>query len=371
MTGKRSRMPGGPREGAKKAEQRLAAVSPSPSAADTTVELRMRRGRPAAPAWQRLAQLVPRGKPVPKLQLWRARLFGSIEEWAGWGEITAGSLYQQAAIVEHLLSLGAEVLDRIEADIYGAVMAAQDTDNQRFLLTFWLSSTVQLLEGRLQIQVGIKPPRANRSLAAWVWRNLVRSWLPRGRRLNTPYRREDANVWAGALCWMLAAVGQASSIGEAVPQVLRPYTLLEPLPWRGRPLHQGEEADHASLRLFARAVARVAGGRVGTWKPPPWDPEEVAGRRLRPDDVIRNHPGVKQALHRAYCCFGGEADDVTGREAALERLAVFLTEAWPLVWPPVIRRDPERREHRRVLKAETNRLRRELNLRGVPRQRAR
>jgi hypothetical protein len=325
---------------------------------------------PDLQAWEQYFGRLRANDSCSRADLWKARLHLSIYSWAARGSITTASVRQQEAIVEKVLSHGEEVFDGIEADIEEAISGAVDRDNQRFLLTMALSWEVgKHWDGRITIFPGMGPRRASGSLAAWTWRTLIRPWLPKDRRrLDAPYRPEDANIWAGGLCWVLAATGNADSIGEALPEVLRPYA---PVSRKGRLVETGEEPDQACLRRFAQDLARVAGGHLVLGRePPPSDIGEVVRRPLRPDNPYRNDPEVRKALHRAYVRLGG-GEESTGREAVLEQLAVLLAARWAFLWPPVIRRDPERREYRRVLKAETNRLRRELNLRGVPRQRAR
>lgn len=312
------------------------------------VEIRLLGVRRAAPAWEDFFRKHRAAKgPLPGIDLWKARLYGSIQEWAQWGDVAAESIRPQVIVVEALLSLGQEMLDEMEADLERAMGVASDADNWQFFLTCLLSSSVQRAGGGIEVRPGFRAAKAKDSLGAWIWRTLVRPWLPaQRRRLDLPYRLEDSDVWAGALCWALASTGQADSMGDGL-------------------------REEGRTRVFARVVARVAGGHLVTRRePPPWCAEQVAASRLRPDSPVRSDAGVKQVLHRAYVRLGGAVDDATGQEAVLVRLAVFLTAVWPFYWPAAIRRRP-RGEKCRAFKVETNRLRRQLGLRGVPRRRTR
>ncbi len=339
------RSPGEDSERRRQRPSRVVLVSPDGKEEEEIRPLGVRR---AAPAWEDFFRKHRAAEgPLPGIELWKARLYGSIQDWAQWGGVTEESVRQQGAIVEVLLSLGEGVLDELKADLLAATGVASDADNWQFFLTCLLSSSVQRTGGRLEVRLGLKPARAKDSLAAWTWRTLVKPWLPTDRRrLDLPYRLEDSNLWAGALCWALASTGQASSIGDGL-------------------------REEGRIRVFARVVARVAGGHLVTWRePPPWHAEQVAASRLRPDSPVRSDAGVKRALHRAYVRLGGAVDDATGQEEILVRLAVFLTAVWPFYWPPAIRRRPRGGKYR-AFKVETNRLRRQLGLRGVPRKRTR
>jgi len=168
---------------------------------------------------------------------------------------------------------------------------------------------------------------------------------------------------------VLGVTGNGACLGWYLPEVLRPTVDSRRDPRRADQAQEERAAAQRSLRMFAGALAHVLAGKGAVRRePPPWDPELVARGPLRPDDVIRNHPAVRQALYEAYVSLGGEKVGLTGREIPLKRLAILLTALWPTLWPPALRTDPKRGAYR-ALKVETNRLRRELALRGVVRRR--
>ena len=333
---------------------------------DATAEVLPPWGRPAAPVWQRFAK--------GEVSLWEATLRGSVEDVAQWGQLSEKSIGKQQTVVDELLGLGEGVLDGTNAEILSATAVAQEWDNFRFHLTCLMSSSVQRSGRRLRVQLGALAPSARDSLGTWVWRNLVRPWLPEGRRrLDTGYRRTDARVWAGGLWWLLGFTGRpkGDSFSLYLPAVARCGA------HRGGSAHgRGDsqmtvDLEESAVRAFAQAVQRVARGQLAVRREMPlWDPEGAIHSRLRCDNPLRNDPQVRHALNRAYVALGGDERGVTGRAAPLLRLAILLAAIRPLLWPAAVRRD-DKGTHHRDLKLEANRLRRELGLRGRPRRKTR
>lgn len=315
------------------------------------------RGRPAAPVWEDYVE--------GKVTLWEARLRGSVQDWAEWRQLTLASVEEQNRVVDELLASGEAVLDETRTEVNESLARAQDSDNWRFLMVHLLSSVLRR-RPQYGIDFGVNARRKKQSTAWFVWETLIKPWLPaRRRQTSLGYRTEDAAVWRAALSWLLAASGN-----EACTSVLLPSTHVAKTSPTERTLKRQRRAeDEPSLRSFATALHQVLGSRGAVRREErPWDLGQVARDRLRPDDVLRNDPDVRKALFLAYVRLGGPEGDVTGREAPLRRLAVLLAACQPLLWPPAIRTDHVRGKHR-ALKAETNRLRRELNLRGRPRPR--